>query len=63
MSLEYALEKCPARVKLRDGTECVIRPMGRRDAAKLHKFFVLMPEEERVLTPVLSSRAALIQPA
>ena len=48
MSLEYALEKFPAQVKLRDGTECVIRPLGRRDAAKLHKLLVVVPEEERL---------------
>lgn len=48
MSLDYALEKYPAPVKLRDGTPCVLRPLGRRDVAKLHRFFGVVPEEERL---------------
>ena len=48
MMLEYALEKFPFRVKLRDGTECTVRPLGKRDDARLHKFFLAVPEEERL---------------
>lgn len=46
--LESALSKFPLKLKLRDGTECVVRPLGRKDSAKLHKFFLAVPEEERL---------------
>jgi GNAT superfamily N-acetyltransferase len=48
MSLEYALEKFPLKVKLKNGTPCVIRPITRRDEAKLQKFFQAVPEVERL---------------
>ena len=48
MMLEYALEKFPFWVKLRDGTECTVRPLGKRDDVRLHKFFLAVPEEERL---------------
>jgi RimJ/RimL family protein N-acetyltransferase len=48
MSLEYALEKFPMEITLRDGTRCVIRPLGKRDDAKLQKFFLAVPEVERL---------------
>ncbi len=46
--LENAIEKFPATFKLRDGTHVTVRPLGKRDEAKLHKFFLLVPEEERL---------------
>lgn len=48
MSLEYALEKYPATVSLRDGTQGKIRPMRFDDAARLQKFFKAVPEPERL---------------
>ncbi len=48
MMLEYALEKFPFTVKLRDGTECTVRPLDKRDDVRLHKFFLAVPEEERL---------------
>src|SRR5690242_5031023 len=48
MMLEYSLEKFPATLKLRDGTPVVVRPLGRRDEARLNKFLRLVPEEERL---------------
>jgi RimJ/RimL family protein N-acetyltransferase len=46
--LEYALEKFPVSLKLRDGTPVVLRPVSRRDGIILHKFLVTVPEEERL---------------
>jgi GNAT superfamily N-acetyltransferase len=46
--LEYAQEKFPASMKLRDGTAVVIRPLGRHDETRLHKFLLTVPEEERL---------------
>lgn len=46
--LENAIEKFPITQKLRDGTHVTVRPLGKRDEAKLHKFFLKVPEEERL---------------
>jgi len=48
MMLEYALEKFPLSLKLRDGTPVTVRPLSKRDDARLHKFFLAVPEEERL---------------
>jgi RimJ/RimL family protein N-acetyltransferase len=48
MSLEYALERFPLPVKLKNGTPCMIRPLTKRDEAKLQKFFQAVPEVERL---------------
>ncbi len=45
---DYALEKFPMNVTLRDGQACVIRPINRRDDTRLRKFFLAVPEEERL---------------
>jgi GNAT superfamily N-acetyltransferase len=42
------LDKYPFKIKLRDGTECVLRPLGKRDVTRLQKFFLAVPEEERL---------------
>ena len=46
--LEYVLEKYPVPLKLRDGTLTVIRPLNRKDEKALRKFFLSVPEEERL---------------
>ena len=48
MILEDALDKYPMTSSLRDGTPVVVRPINRRDDARLQKFFQLVPEEERL---------------
>ena len=48
MSLEYAIEKYPCQLKLRDGTEVTVRPLGRRDETKFFRFFLVVPEAERL---------------
>ena len=55
IKLEYALEKFPVSLKLRDGTSVAIRPVGRQDETRLHKFLSVVPEEERLFIkkPVL----------
>jgi GNAT superfamily N-acetyltransferase len=61
MILDYALEKFPLEVKLRDGTECLVRPLGKRDAARLHKFILAVPEEERLFIKQPVDNRALFQ--
>ena len=48
MSLEYVLEKFPVKARLKEGTEVVIRPLSKRDATALQKFFYAVPEPERL---------------
>lgn len=48
MSLEYVLEKFPVKARLKDGTEVVIKPLSKRDATALQKFFYAVPEPERL---------------
>ena len=45
---DHVLEKFPETHKLRDGTQITIRPLGKRDEVKLHKFLLMVPEEERL---------------
>lgn len=48
MSLEYAIERFPLPVTLKNGTKCVIRPLRNLDESKLQKFFQAVPEVERL---------------
>ncbi len=48
MLLEDALDKYPYGLTLRDGTDCTIRPVSKRDDVRLQKFFLAVPEEERL---------------
>lgn len=48
MLLTDLLDKYPLETKLRDGTPVVVRPVARRDDVKLQKFFLAVPEEERL---------------
>jgi GNAT superfamily N-acetyltransferase len=45
---ERALKKFPVSAKLRDGTQVIIRPLGKNDEARLRKFLLGVPEEERL---------------
>jgi len=48
MLLEDALEKYPIEITLWDGTKCIVRPLQKRDDVRLQKFFLSVPEEERL---------------
>jgi len=61
MSLEYALEKYPLQTMLKDGTRCVIRPLGKRDDAKLQKFFLAVPEVERLFIKQRATDRSLLR--
>lgn len=59
---EYALEKFPVVSKLRDGTPVTLRPLAQTDEARLHKFLMGVPEEERLfIKQSLSNRATIRQ--
>lgn len=59
--LDYILEKYPLEITLRDGSECIVRPLGKRDAVSLHKFILAVPEEERLFIKQPVSDRALFQ--
>jgi len=48
MLAENTLEKFPVSMRLRDGTNVIVRPLGKRDDTRLHKFLLSVPEEERL---------------
>ena len=48
MLLENALDKYPWEAKLSDGTVVVVRPLNRQDDVRLQKFFLSVPDEERL---------------
>ena len=48
MILDYALEKFPLSTESARRHGSVVRPLGKRDATRLHKFFLAVPEEERL---------------
>lgn len=57
---DYALEKFPIDLKLRDGTAVSVRLIGKRDELRLQKFLMNVPEEERLfIKQSLTSRATV----
>lgn len=46
MSLESALEEFPKKIKLKDCSECTLRPLKNKDAQLFHAFFQAMPSVE-----------------
>ena len=60
MLLEHTLEKFPITLNLRDGTPVTVRLIGKRDDARLHKFLLSVPEEERLfIKKPLADRAVV----
>ena len=48
MSLEFALQKFPKEIKLKDGLKCRARPLRKDDEKEFHEFFLAVPEGERM---------------
>ncbi len=48
MSLEFALQKFPKEIKLKDGSKCRLRPLRKDDEKEFHAFFQAVPERERM---------------
>lgn len=61
MLLEDALDKYPCEARLRDGTKVLVRPLNRRDALQLQKFFLSVPEEERLFVKQPITNATLFR--
>jgi GNAT superfamily N-acetyltransferase len=48
VQLEDILEQYPKQVKLKDGSEVTLRPLEATDEQEFHKFFVAVPDRERI---------------
>lgn len=48
MSLEFALQKYPREIKLKDDSKCRLRPLRKDDEQRFHEFFLAVPEAERM---------------
>jgi ribosomal protein S18 acetylase RimI-like enzyme len=48
MSVQIALQKFPKEIKLKDGLKCRVRPLRKEDETEFHKFFLAVPETERM---------------
>lgn len=61
MFSESVLKEFPLSTKLRDGTAVVVRPLGKRDEARLRKFLLAIPEEERLFIKQSITDPATVQ--
>lgn len=48
MSIQIALQTFPKEIKLKDGLKCRLRPLRKEDEEEFHKFFLAVPEQERM---------------
>ncbi len=48
MSLEFELQKYPKEITLKDGTSCRLRPLKKEDEKAFHRFFLAVPDAERM---------------
>ncbi|MBI3417781.1 MAG: GNAT family N-acetyltransferase [Verrucomicrobia bacterium] len=48
MSLDAALDGFPKQIRLKDGLECLLRPIEATDEKPLHQFFSAVPGHERM---------------
>lgn len=48
MSLDAALDAFPKQIRLKDGLECLLRPLESADEKPLHQFFSAVPDHERM---------------
>lgn len=48
MSLDFELQKYPREITLKDGWQCTLRPLRQDDEKQFHRFFLAVPEAERM---------------
>ena len=48
MALDSVLDRFPREVNLKGGVTCLQRPLEREDEAAFHRFFLAVPEQERM---------------
>src|SRR5436190_14089066 len=48
MSLEFEIQKFPKGIVLKDEFQCTLRPLQSSDKKEFHRFFLAVPEAERM---------------
>jgi GNAT superfamily N-acetyltransferase len=48
MSLEFLLQQYPKEIKLKTNLRCRLRPLRKEDDKSFHRFFLAVPETERI---------------
>lgn len=61
MSLDYALQRYPKEIKLKDGSRSRLRPLRKDDEKGFHEFFLAVPEPERMFIKHRVTDAAIIK--
>jgi GNAT superfamily N-acetyltransferase len=61
MSIEYALQKFPKEIKLKDGGKCRLRTLKKDDEKIFHDFFLQVPESERMFIKHRVTEAQVIR--
>jgi RimJ/RimL family protein N-acetyltransferase len=61
MTLDAVLDKFPREVNLKGGTTCLQRPLEPGDEETLHRFFLAVPERERMFIKHRVTERALIK--
>jgi len=61
MTLDAVLDKFPREVNLKGGITCSQRPLEEADELALHRFFLSVPEQERMFIKHRVTELALIQ--
>ncbi len=61
MSLDFALQRYPKEIKLKDGSRSRLRPLRKDDEKGFHEFFLAVPEPERMFIKHRVTDAAIIK--
>jgi GNAT superfamily N-acetyltransferase len=61
MSLELELQKFPKKIVLKEKLACTLRPLHQEDEKQFHKFFLEVPEAERMFIKHRVVEAAVIR--
>src|ERR1051326_2654480 len=61
MALDSVLDRFPREVNLKGGVTCLQRPLEREDEAAFHRFFLAVPEQERMFIKHRVTDPALIK--
>jgi GNAT superfamily N-acetyltransferase len=61
MSLEFELQKYPKEIKLKDTSQCQMRPLRKEDEKTFHQFFLAVPEAERMFIKHRVTEAQVIR--
>lgn len=61
MALEFELQQYPKEITLKDNSRCELRPLRQTDQKDFHRFFLEVPESERMFIKHRVTDAAVIQ--